>query len=306
MRVFAPGKLVLGGAYAVLEGHPALACAVSRGAIAHGIATTTAYDEIRAAGVTPAELDVSEMYLGDKKLGLGASAAALVATLALRAAESSDGAALATQATRARLFERAFAAHAQAQSGGSGVDVAASVFGGSIAFVMGKPPRPLRLPSDLVMRVYFSGSSASTQAMLTRVGAFRAEHPTSYAQIIDALGQAASSAIDAIEARGRCAAKLVTACRATMVALTELGQRADAPIVTADVARADATLARETAVFFPAGAGGGDCSVYVGLTEPSAQFERELSERGMVPLPLSVDSFGVRALDDSTALSSRN
>jgi len=306
MRVFAPGKLVLCGAYAVLEGHPALACAVSSGVIAEGTADATTYEEIRAANVTPAQLDVSALYhrddSGDRKLGLGASAAALVATLALRAAERGED--VSSAPVRGELFDRAFAAHAKAQSGGSGVDIAASVYGGAIAYTMGEPVRALTLPKDIVLRAYFCGASASTPSMRARVLAFRARDAKSYGAVIETLAHASARATAACEAGD--AVQFVSACRATLIALGHLGEGADVAIVTPEVARADAMLRAEEAVFFPAGAGGGDCAVYVGLEAPSAQFERELSERGMVPLPLTVDDAGVRALHLSAAGSSRN
>ena len=47
MKVFAPGKLVLTGAYAVLEGAPAIVVATSRGAFADGSTVM----RMRAAGV---------------------------------------------------------------------------------------------------------------------------------------------------------------------------------------------------------------------------------------------------------------
>ena len=50
MRVFAPGKLVLTGAYAVLGGAPAIVMATNRGAYADGARITpTPTAEVRAA-----------------------------------------------------------------------------------------------------------------------------------------------------------------------------------------------------------------------------------------------------------------
>ncbi len=49
MRVFAPGKLVLTGAYAVLEGAPAIVVATNRGAVADATRVAlTATPEVRA------------------------------------------------------------------------------------------------------------------------------------------------------------------------------------------------------------------------------------------------------------------
>ena len=64
MRTFAPGKLVLTGAYAVLDGAPAICVAVSRGAYADGDRVAlSATPEVRAAlgdGVPAPHADASE------------------------------------------------------------------------------------------------------------------------------------------------------------------------------------------------------------------------------------------------------
>ena len=81
----APGKLVISGAYAVLEGAPALVTAVDRYAVAdsskpvsfHTPEVATCLDRREAPDVDP-----SALREGDLKLGLGSSAAILVASLA--------------------------------------------------------------------------------------------------------------------------------------------------------------------------------------------------------------------------------
>jgi len=111
VKVRAPGKLMLLGAYAVLDGAPALVVAVDRHAVADGARVGEASREVRAAiGDAPApHVDVSGLYQGEAKLGLGSSAAALVATLGLLEAER--GADLASKAVRDAIFTAARAAH---------------------------------------------------------------------------------------------------------------------------------------------------------------------------------------------------
>ena len=77
MRAYAPGKLVLTGAYAVLERAPAIVVAVSRGAYADSSRTSSSpTPEVRAAlGVDRVpHVDASAMFAGARKLGVGASA----------------------------------------------------------------------------------------------------------------------------------------------------------------------------------------------------------------------------------------
>ena len=68
LRVFAPGKMVLTGAYAVLRGAPAISVAVSRGAYAIAGSRGTASREVAAAiGEDPApEVDTSALFDGDR------------------------------------------------------------------------------------------------------------------------------------------------------------------------------------------------------------------------------------------------
>src|SRR4051812_23142786 len=83
-EVLAPGKLVLSGAYAVLDGAAAIVVAVDRHARAgtRERAPTRSPELLAAFGEGPAPIcDTSSMRENGKKLGLGSSAAALVAAL---------------------------------------------------------------------------------------------------------------------------------------------------------------------------------------------------------------------------------
>jgi len=73
----------------------------------------------------------------------GSSAATLVAALATRRAQS--GADLQSPAVRQELFTEAHAVHAASQGGGSGVDIAASVYGGTLCYSL-TSVAPVELP----------------------------------------------------------------------------------------------------------------------------------------------------------------
>ena len=169
MKTRAPGKLVLSGAYAVLEGAPAIATAVDRFVVADALRTTPSpTPEVTAAfeGAPAPAVDASALFGGasaDQKLGLGASAAILVASLAAKLALERGP--LADLELASAVFPRAVRAHAEAQGGGSGVDVAASAFGGTIAFRRGgERPEALavKLPAELVFEVWWSGRGVGT------------------------------------------------------------------------------------------------------------------------------------------------
>jgi len=158
--VRAPGKVMLFGEYAVVEGapHAALVAAVSRyvscrctpggdrvEVVPAGLHPPPAPGDARlafveavlaSAGPAPPGrfvLESAEFFTatpeGDRmKLGLGSSAAVTVCLTAALAVAA--GAELDAPGVRSEVFSRALHAHRQASGGGSGADVAACTFGG--------------------------------------------------------------------------------------------------------------------------------------------------------------------------------
>jgi phosphomevalonate kinase len=299
MKVRAPGKVVLTGAYAVLEGSPALVVAVDRYARADSSRTAEEPSaEVREAfgDAGAPHVDTSELFReadgARKKLGLGSSAAALVASLGAELA--ARGQRLDDPDVRARLFARARAAHQSAQGGGSGIDVAASTYGGVLRYsLVSNRPSVLTasLPDGLAMAVYFSGESARTSDLLARVAELRASEGDVYERAMAELAAASEHA--AAQAEAGTARELVVAVRAFAAALDRLGDAADVPIVPLAFRRLDVAAADEGGVFLPSGAGGGDVGVFLGVEPPSANFERRASVLGMHPLAVGIDRVGV-------------
>jgi phosphomevalonate kinase len=278
MRVIAPGKLVLTGAYAVLRGAPAIVVAVDR----YAVADTE----------SPSVVDVHALHDGEgRKLGLGSSAATIVASLGSRAVARGEDPR--HPPVRAEIFRIARETHAREQGGGSGVDVAASVFGGMLCYeIAGKSPRIkiVEPPSALVMEAYWSGTSARTSDLRARVDKLHARAPRSatFTTLRDVAEQAAASAQQG-DARG-----FVERAAAFGRALGALGQAADAPIVPPGFAELAQLAEEEQGAFLPSGAGGGDVAVWLGCASPSAEFERRAVALSIRHLPLSVDRGGVR------------
>lgn len=294
MRAAAPGKLVVTGAYAVLEGAPAIVLAVDRCAIADTARTADPVTrEVREAlgdGAAPF-CDATALADGGTKLGLGSSAAVLVATLGALALDRGED--LESGAVRRAIFDVARDAHARAQGGGSGVDVAASVWGGALVYVRGLRPRAVRLPPGLVWEAFFSGASARTSELRARVDAAQ---PGPRARAMNGLAEAARAAERAL-ALG--APPFVAAARDTGAALAELGAVSGAPIVTAAVRELSALAAAESAAFLPSGAGGGDVALWVGSARPSPAFLCLAEALGMRPLDLGLDQRGLRAVSSA-------
>jgi len=282
MRVVAPGKLVLTGAYAVLEGAPAVVAAVDRYAVVDSAA--------------PDAVDVRALHDDEgRKLGLGSSAASMVASHAARAA--ARGLDLREPDLRARLFRDVRAEHARSQGGGSGVDVAASVHGGVLRYVLDGDEarlRPVELPPRVVLSAFWSGTSARTSDLRARVDAHRARSADALAEL-RALATLAADAVDAGDGPA-----FVAAAAGYARALDALGRAADAPIVPPAFAELASLAARQGAAFLPSGAGGGDVAVWLGLAPASTEIVSRAVALGMRPLSLGIDRGGVRAQPPST------
>jgi phosphomevalonate kinase len=299
----APGKVVLSGAYAVLEGAPSVVTAVDRYVVADssrpaGFLTP----EVKAAlGNRPAPwFDATALRAGDKKLGVGSSAAILVASLGAVYAE--ERGIRDEHALRTAVLEPALAAHRAAQGGGSGVDVAASTWGGTLVARRsegGLALRPVVMPPGLHVEVLFAGVPASTSELVGRVRALATRDPGGYAAVIARLSRAAEDAERAFD--GGSAAGVLAALAGQLEGLAELGRLASAPIVTPEVERMARAAAREGAVVLPAGAGGGDIAVFAALHEPSEALAREFDAERHVRLDLRLSARGLHLADERAA-----
>lgn len=304
MKAKAPGKVVLSGAYAVLEGAPAIVSAVNRYAVCDTErAPERVTPEVRAAlpqGPFPG-FDASELRDGEHKLGLGSSAAILVAALAaVRAPEFAD-----EQALRQAIEGPALRAHREAQGGGSGIDVAASTRGGTLIARRTAPDAldidAVELPRALCVEVWASGVSASTPELLRAVAGFRRDRPREHQELMGALGAAATRA--AAAARAGRAEALIAELAAQRELLGQLGDASHVPIITREVRQLAEWAKPHGAAVLPSGAGGGDIVLWVGL-EPSPQPFRQLGAAlGHRHIPVELHARGAFAIDEQVSAS---
>ena len=91
---------------------------------------------------------------------------------------------------RKAIFLAARRAHAEAQGGGSGVDIAASTYGGALRYGMVPADDPLTtrvdLPAGLVLGVFWCGRSARTSELSRRVTGLAEKDRDAFARCIDA------------------------------------------------------------------------------------------------------------------------
>ena len=280
----APGKLFLIGEYAVLHGATAVVAAVDRRAVARFVpggapstpliaeAVKAVAEQAAAEGLTlPAgapEVDSTALVQDGQKLGLGSSAAAVVA--AVGALWDTLGKPLDLDVLRA-LASRA---HRQVQGGrGSGGDVAAAALGGVIAYARdaGHAPviRPLAGsgPGELV--VFRAGDPAATVHFINAVERLEAYDPFEHAARVKPIGESAQAFIEAYEAGD--ARGLIAAVGAAHEALEALGNAADVPIVTPALQTAAALARGCGGAAKGSGAGGGDVGIAVFTDSDAAE-----------------------------------
>lgn len=262
--VRAPGKLVLVGEYAVLDGGGAVVAAVDRGVqcavYPHPalVVETPGDDRFVAAaleGAPPGRYVFTDwnpvVGLGGKA-GFGGSAAATVAAVLAAGLPP----------------ERAAEVHHAVQGSGSGVDVFASLRGGVRRFPTGEPvPCP-------PLRAVWSGQSASTGERVRRYQAW--------------------SGREAFVARSRAlvdgfAADPIGVFREAYALLREMAAAAGVAYDTGAHAAIAGLAAGRGGAAKPSGAGGGDVAVAVFPDEGAAEaFDAACAGAGFVGIPVNV------------------
>jgi phosphomevalonate kinase len=301
----APGKALLCGEYAVLEGAPAVVAAVDRRvSVAWAEESVSMPAEVEATlQLAQAELgavscwltlDVSDLQQDRVKLGLGSSAAAAVATAG--AVFATHGRDLEDWQTLQRVFALAYEGHASIAPQGSGVDVAASTFGGFLRFARTGDEvetRALQRPNDLVIRLVWTGQAARTSELVGKVNELRRDDPGGYRACMDRLSELSSRFASAFETGN--AAELIALAASYSTAMSLLGKAAGAPIVDARLGRATELATRFSGSAKPCGAGGGDVAIAFFLDPAAAKgFELACKGEGLHPIDVSWGATGVQ------------
>jgi len=309
----APGKLVLAGEYAVLApGGAALVAADDRRlavsvspaekwSVGDGRAEWTpgqpvpaalsfvaaVVDEARLRGLAPLRvLTHGDMTVHGRKLGLGSSAAVTVAAV---------GAVLGPEASLEQRWLIADRLHRAVQSGrGSGVDVAASTFGGVVRFTSDpKSARPVQVHADWRLVVVRAEASVATGPRVASYGQFATEHPEK-AQAFLQRSQAAVSALEGALA-GQDEKVLREAVGAARAALLQLQRESGLLLETPAIARAAQLAERHGCGGKQSGAGGGDCAVLLARGDEARDRLIGLVQQDRLEaFPVGIASEGVR------------
>lgn len=303
----APGKLVVMGEYAVLMGHAGVVAAVDVYATARhtpargrirldtGGLLQACIDEAVDTGVLlkapkgGCEVDTSSFSDAQgRKLGLGSSAAAAVAFLRAIAPDLDvDG-----------LHAVAQRAHRRFQHGqGSGIDIAASVYGGLVHFRrhsdvaddVSASPLTLRLDDAGVSTlVVWSGRSQDTRAFLPAVQ--RSQETSSATPALLAMASATGAFLQALSAHD--GAGVLGAVEQAHQALVDLGAAAGIDIVSPPHAAIAAIARRHDGTAKPSGAGGGDVALAMCPRAVVPALSASLEAAGYPVLPIRLGASG--------------
>lgn len=233
------------------------------------------------------------------KLGLGSSAALTVALLGALLAHA--GKPPFSEKERREVFRLGVQAHHAAQQNlGSGIDVAASTFGGMLEYQIppGSSPetalvRPLALPENCYFRAIWSGKSASTTELVKQVQRFRDKDPAGFRKIMAEMAEISSTGIAGLK-KVDTPAFLDTVqeyCRA----MERLGRLSGAPIISPEHRRIGEIVRGCGAAYKPSGAGGGDLGIAFATTEAILEeCEVQLKQAGVECININIAREGVQ------------
>lgn len=331
----APGKLFIAGEYAVLSRGWCVVTATDRRVEGRVFDEAVGYhtdgaplsEDVRlpraAIAASPAaqrvELarlgaDVRALYHGGEKLGLGSSAASTVALVAAMQAAASPGAPLDVDG----IWRASLAAHRDLQGGrGSHADVAASAWGGWLAYRKAAPQAPfpaldrpdlpgaqavedahivrLSWPESTRVETIWTRAPARSVSLIRQVEGALTAHPDEALQTLELIAEVAELLIAWMASPHPAACPGLDALAAGEAAMGRLGQLAGAPILTETHRLLSIHAQRLGCVAKPGGAGGGDLSLVAGPHD--ADWPALLAElpAGCMHVPMRLGQPGVSA-----------
>lgn len=253
----------------------------------HALFTAFSYLESQQALPKAAELQLaSDLVQQSVKLGLGSSAAVTVAIIGALLIHA--GSNCIQPSGQSLLLKLAQSAHEQAQPGGSGGDLASTVYGGVIHFSrQGVMPQvvPMLWPEHFILAVGWTGHPAATTHYLPLFRKFQSLYPDAYRAFVRHSNQNVNLARQAIESQNF--ALMATCWHQSHEGLVELNQQSGMGFMTPSLLQG-IELAQQLGLSAKqSGAGGGDCILALCPDQQSHQkITATWLQHGIQPLAL--------------------
>ena len=270
------------GEHAVVYGYPCIVTAISqRLEVSIAEADDMPKDRRFVDAAIGAWGDGKDMKLSAKCAfsgcyGFGSSSAVTVATLKL----------LRPDATNRQLFDAAYTIVLDIQGVGSGFDVAAAVFGGTLYYIKNKAIEPLAV-KDIPLVVGYTGIKSNTVDLIKMVAKKREEYPEKVERICKAIGKIVEEArMKIIEGDWERVGRLMDFNQEYLRDLGVSSEKLEALITAAKAAGAyGAKLS---------GAGGGDCMIALASPDKRAGVEEAITRAGGEVVHVTPNAEGVR------------
>ncbi|NMD68681.1 phosphomevalonate kinase [Bacillus sp. DNRA2] len=248
-----------------------------------------------------------------RKYGLGSSAAVVVAVISAMLVLYSPRN---SQPTLEQIFKLSAIAHLRTQKNGSGVDIAASTYGGWICYTAYQPKwvlaqsqevdqlsdlinktwpglsiSPIQPPAQLRLCVGWTAEEASTAPLINEFKKFQVWNKTAYARFLAESSQAVTSLINSFHEGDSLGA--ISSLTQNRKALLMLSEEAGISIETAKL-KALCQMAEETGSGKSSGAGAGDCGIafVLGEADQVEELHRLWKTAGITPLKITVSPAG--------------
>lgn len=263
--------------------------------------------------VKPCHLSVhSELDdISGVKYGLGSSAAVVtsVITAILKMF-------LPNELSQALIFKLASMTHVKTQGNGSGADIAASTYGGVLAYTSFQAEwlseamsaaksltelvnknwtywsvEPIQLPDAVKVSIGWTGKPASTSHLVKDILAHQTSNPTKFEAFLKNSELAVNMFLRGVKTKST--SELIDGVRKNRKALADVGgESIETPLLRTlcDLAEHHGGAGK------PSGAGGGDCGI--AFLPPESKVEdlkQEWAENGIKPLALNVSPYGSTA-----------
>ena len=246
------------------------------------------------------KINTEQFYLENyQKLGLGSSAAVIVAIIvALSRYHQAEKKVFANDE---ELFDLCFKTHVLAQGNrGSGIDVAASVFGGIVEYLMPQSCNDTTaqfhlyksLHTGLYLVPIWTGISTSTRSLLAKVDYFRSENPVEFELIMDKMIDLSNKGCDAFKKEE--IHSFLDIVHEYYQVLLKFTQRSAIPVIS-EIHKNIADIVHDSGgIYKPSGAGEGDLGIaFCDSLDKLKVIKDRLKQNQFETLSLSISKSGI-------------